>query len=156
MAHLKAKGDLAEMAIAADLLQKGYKVAFPFGEDWDYDLIVLREGRLERIQVKYATSDGRVVPVRCRSISLTNGKVRETKRYTATMIDWLAVYDATTKGCFYVPASELGEHGRWMMHLRLVPARSGRQKDVHLACDYVSLDSTRGRGANGNTRALHA
>ena len=38
----KAKGDLAEMRVAADLLAHGYKVAFPFGEDWDYDLILCR------------------------------------------------------------------------------------------------------------------
>ncbi len=53
MAPLKQKGDLAEMLVAADLVRRGYKVALPFGEDWDYDLIVERDGRLERVQVKY-------------------------------------------------------------------------------------------------------
>ena len=40
--------------------------------------------------------------------SLTNGRVRQTKRYTAATIDWLAVYDATTSRCFYIQASDLG------------------------------------------------
>ena len=31
-----------------------------------------------------------------------------TKRYTATTIDWLAVYDHTTDRCFYLSATELG------------------------------------------------
>ena len=39
MAPLKSKGDLAELMVAADILRRGHKVAFPFGEDWDYDLI---------------------------------------------------------------------------------------------------------------------
>src|SRR5215207_8596005 len=43
--------------------------------------------------VKYAESQAGVIPVRCRSQSLTNGKARQTKRYTSEMIDWLAVYD---------------------------------------------------------------
>lgn len=33
MAATKAKGDLAELMVASDLRRKGYKVAFPFGED---------------------------------------------------------------------------------------------------------------------------
>jgi hypothetical protein len=36
----KAKGDLAELKVAADLRARGYKIAFPYGEDWDFDLIV--------------------------------------------------------------------------------------------------------------------
>ena len=44
----KAKGDLAELMIATDQLRRGHKVAFPYGEDWDYDLIVCRRTALER------------------------------------------------------------------------------------------------------------
>ena len=65
MADLKRKGDQAELIVAADLARRGYKVAFPYGEDWDYDLIVERAGIFERIQVKYATGNGEIVPVRC-------------------------------------------------------------------------------------------
>jgi PD-(D/E)XK endonuclease len=85
--------------IAADLIRRGYKIAIPYGEDWDFDLIVCRNERLERVQCKYAESDGVVVPVRCSSHSLTNGKIRATKRYTSATIDWLAVYDLTTDRC---------------------------------------------------------
>lgn len=96
MAALKQKGDIAELAVALDLRRRGHRVAFPYGEDCDYDLIVDRDGRLERVQVKHTRSDGHVVLVRCRSVSVTNGKVMAVKRYTAEMVEWLAVYDATT------------------------------------------------------------
>ena len=76
MASTKAKGDLAELMVATDLVRKGYKIAIPYGEDWDFDLIVCRDEQLERVQVKYTESDGAVVMVRCRSSSLTNGKVK--------------------------------------------------------------------------------
>ena len=76
--------------IAADLIRRGYKIAIPYGEDWDFDLIVCRDERLERVQCKYTCSDGIVIYVRASSQSLTNGKVRAIKRYTARMIDWLA------------------------------------------------------------------
>jgi hypothetical protein len=64
MAPLKQKGDLAELMVAADLRRRGYKLAFPYGEDWDYDLIIERRGKLERIQVKHYTSDGSIIHVR--------------------------------------------------------------------------------------------
>jgi PD-(D/E)XK endonuclease len=121
--NLKGKGDLAELMVAADLRRRGFKIAIPFGEDCDFDLVLIRDDRLERVQVKYAESDGVVIRVRCQSHSLTNGKVRKTKRYTAKIIDLLAVYDHTSSRCFYIPATELGE-GRSILHLRLKPARN--------------------------------
>ena len=100
-------------------------------------MILCRDHLLERIQVKYTESDGIVICVRCRSHSLTNGKVRQVKRYTAATIDWLAVYDRTSDTCFYVPASELGG-GRDMLHLRLKPSRNGQRVGIHWADDYRS------------------
>lgn len=138
MATTKTKGDLAELMVAGDLLRKGYKIAIPYGEDWDFDLIVFRDGRLERIQVKHTTSNGHVIDIRCRSHSLTNGKIRRTKQYTAQIIDWLAVYDRTTEQCYYVPASELAD-GRSQISLRLIPARNNQKERIRFAEDYRAL-----------------
>lgn len=138
MAPLKTKGDTAEMMVAADLVKRGYRIAFPYGEDSDYDLIVERAGKLERVQVKYTESRDGVILVRCRSFSLTNGKVRQVKYYTAAMIEWLAVYDRSTECCYYIPAVELGG-GRSTMHLRLTPARSGRMLGINWARDYLEI-----------------
>ena len=127
------------MMVAADLMRRGYKLAFPYGEDWDFDLVVCRDGTtLERVQVKYSTSDGEVIAVRCGSHSLTNGKVRRRKHYTADMIEWLAVYDPTSDCCYYIPAVELG-NGRSILHLRLTPARSGRREGINLAANYLEI-----------------
>ncbi len=134
----KAKGDLAELVIAADLRRRGYKVALPFGEDWDFDLILCRDEALERVQVKFVASDGVVITVQCYSHSLTNGKVRATKRYTARTIDWIAVYDQTSDGCYYIPAAELGD-GRSTVSLRIVPARNRQLKRIRSATDYVKI-----------------
>jgi hypothetical protein len=84
----------------------------------------------------YSRSNGDVLAVKCYSHSLTNGKVRRTKRYTAKTIDWLAVYDATTARCFYIPASELGA-GRSCLHLRLTPAKNHQELGIRYADDYA-------------------
>jgi PD-(D/E)XK endonuclease len=140
MASTKRKGDLAELKVACDLVERGYRVAFPFGEDNDFDLILIRaDDSLERIQVKHSKSNGAVLEVRCRSSSLTNGKVKRIKRYTAEMIDWIAVYDPITGDCFYIPAEELGL-GRDSIYLRLVPTKNCQRLGIRYASDYTTLD----------------
>ena len=143
MAPLKTKGDLAELKVAADLADRGCHISIPFGEDCDYDLIADYKGRLHRVQVKYTQSDGQVVVIRCRSHSLTNGRVRATKLYTSATVDWIAVYDATTERCFYCPSWELGAAGRNLMHLRLTPARNGQRTGIREANAYTSPDLSR-------------
>jgi hypothetical protein len=134
--NLKGKGDLAELMVAGDLLRRGHKIAIPYGEDCDFDLVLVRGDRLERVQVKYVESDGSVIHVRCRSHSLTNGRIRRTKQYTAATIDLLAVYDITSERCYYIPATELGT-GRSILHLRLKPAKNGQLRGTRPARKYL-------------------
>jgi hypothetical protein len=143
MAPLKRKGDLGELKVAADLVARGCSLYIPFGEDSDYDLIADFEGRLHRVQVKYTASDGRVIVVRCRSHSLTKGKIRRTKFYTAAMVDWIVVFDATTERCYYVPSWMLGAEGLSDLRLRLTPAKNGQSLRIRLAEDYLDPDFSR-------------
>jgi hypothetical protein len=54
------------------------------------------------------------------------------------MIDWLAVYDATSDRCYYVPAAQLGD-GMNVMHLRLQPTRNNQQRRIRYARDYLEI-----------------
>jgi hypothetical protein len=135
MTSLKTKGNLAELKVATDLVERGYRIAIPYGEDHDFDLILCRRDKLERVQVKYSCSNGQVIHVKCYSHSLTNGRIRQTKRYTCTTIDWLAVYDATTDRCFYIPAAALGT-GKSILHLRLTDAKNSQRRGIRFAEDY--------------------
>jgi hypothetical protein len=135
----KAKGDLAELKVAADLRARGYRIAIPYGEDCDFDLILCRDDeKLERVQVKYARSDGSVLMVRPRSHSLTNGKVRATKYYTAATIDWLAVWDAALDRCYYIRATDLGA-GMNLITLRLGPTRNNQVQGIRPAEHYTTI-----------------
>jgi hypothetical protein len=125
--------------VAADLAKRGYRIAFPYGEDCDFDLLFWRppSSALERVQVKHARSDGAVIVAQSRSQSLTNGRVRATKKYTAETIDWLAIYDPTTDLVYYVPASELGA-GMSAVSLRLQATRNNQRVGVRMAEDYLA------------------
>lgn len=59
--NLKSRGDFAELMVAVDLLRHGYKIAIPYGEDCDFDLVLIRGNQLERVQVKHARADGSVI-----------------------------------------------------------------------------------------------
>jgi hypothetical protein len=133
MAKTKMKGDLGQAMITADVLKRGYKVAFPIGEDWNYDLIVLRNGKLERVQCKYAESFNETIEVHCRSAN--NWKI---KKYTATEIDWIACYDKITDRCYYIPSSLLGE-GRSYISLRISPPRNNMKKHIRYAQDFLDF-----------------
>lgn len=143
MASLKTKGDLAELKVATDLAARGCRLSIPFGEDLDYDVIADYEGRLHRVQVKYAHSDGKIVKVKCFSHSLTAGRIRATKHYTTAMVDWIAVYDLTTDCCYYVPSWVFGTEGRSMLYLRLVPTVNGQSQGIRRAEDYLNPDLSR-------------
>ena len=142
MASTKTKGDLAELMVAADLARRGYQVSFPYGEDCAYDLIVDRDGQLERVQVKHADSKGRLIRVQCYSSSLTNGKVKHRKPYTRNMVDWIAVYDPATNRCYYVSSDEFAG-GRYELSLRIAATRNAQRKGVRFAENYLELNSPR-------------
>jgi hypothetical protein len=99
-----------------------------------FDLIVVRkeDGALEKVQCKYTTSDGRVVIARIVSHSAW---VRH--RYTKDEVDWIAVFDATTDQCFYIPAAVWD--GQVAVNLRLIPSLNGRAKGIRVDSNFRTL-----------------
>lgn len=129
----KIKGDLGQAMVMADALKRGYKVALPLGEDWRYDLIVLREEKLLKIQCKYADSAKGVIKVRCET---HDG--RSYYRYKREDLDYIAVYDRVTDKCYYVPCSYLGT-GRSSISLRTTETRNGQSKKTWRAKDFTEF-----------------
>lgn len=152
----KEKGSIAELAVAADLVRRGYHVAFPFGDVDTYDLLFHREevanvDRLgwqpsrqkrllfERVQVKYTKSDGKVIQVKARSHSVTAGQVSSTRTYGPNEAEWVAVYDATTATCYYIHTLDLSAYPSGTIHLRLAPSENNQKQGVRWASDYLGL-----------------
>lgn len=130
------KGDIAELAIAANLATRGYRVLVPFGVSGDYDLVIDRNGNFERIQVKYASLVDGVIPVRSRTHSNTSNK-QVTRCYTESDIDWLAIYEPISQECFYIHSDILGE-GKSILHLRVERPKSNHPS-IRMAKDYQQI-----------------
>lgn len=129
------KGEIGEAMVITDLKRRGFGIAIPFGHDVPFDVILYRResGTLERVQVKYTESDGKVVKVKCRSASDWVAY-----RYTARDVDWIAAYDATTDRCYYVHSSVFD--GMYDLSLRLVPAANGQTRLIRWASDHLHPD----------------
>ena len=56
-------------------------------------------------------------------------------RYTASDVDWLAVYDATTDRCYYIHSSVFD--GMSQLILRLAPPANNQRRFIRWARDYL-------------------
>lgn len=133
-AKTTTKGEIGEAKVMADLIGQGHDVAIPFGHNQPFDLIVIRkeDGRLERIQVKYTRSDGQVIIARIESSSAW---VRH--KYTADEIEWMAIYEALTDRCFYLPSDVWRDRHR--VNLRLTPPANGQKRFIRYADEFTHL-----------------
>ena len=131
----KHKGAIAELAVAHDLMQRGYIVALPFGDYGDWDLLVQRKKKFEKVQVKYAAITDGWIPVRNRCHSVLAGRVTDTYQYN-DRVDWLAVYEPGSRQCYYVASDEL--RGGQMV-LRIDPPKNGQKDGIRWAKDYQSI-----------------
>ena len=129
--HKKTKGSIAELRIAADLMQKGWRVLLPFGENNRYDLVAECDGKFLRIQVKYVTPKDGTLYVNCRSSN--NWSVLP---YTAEQIDIIAVYNPSSDEVYYVPASQMRKSA---MRLRINATKNKQRMHVRFAAEFKDL-----------------
>jgi prevent-host-death family protein len=128
------KGNVAELAIAAEAAKLGLTVLAPMTEHERYDLVLGIEGRLLRVQCKWGSLREGVIRVRseCCYHSPKRGYVRST--YSAAEIDAIAVYCGDADKCYLLPISDFA--GKNVIHLRVGAARNNQRASVHWATDY--------------------
>ena len=130
--HIKTKGYIAEMYVTARLIEDGWRVLHPVGENNRYDLVAERDGKFIRIQVKYATPKNGALEINCRSSN--NWSVLH---YSAKEIDVIAAYNAHTKDIYYIPVSKIN---RSLIKLRISPAKNNQKRSVNSAENFIKLE----------------
>ncbi len=128
------KGNVAELAIAAEAARLGLTVLMPMTEHERYDLVLGIAGRLLRVQCKWGLCDGRTIQVRLTSSyhSPTRGYV--TRTYAADEIDAVAVYCEATAKSYLLPIERVAGIG--LFTLRLQPPRNSQRASLNFAADY--------------------
>jgi hypothetical protein len=126
----KNDGDIGEAFVLAEAVRRGYPVSIPMGDNQRYDLVIERNNKLEKIQVRYHTGDGIFTKITCRY-----NKGYESRKYTKDDIDAIITYDTFTEKFYYVPSKMLGS-GRNSFRLRHTPTKDGQSKKIHWAKDF--------------------
>src|SRR3954463_2158167 len=124
------KGNVAELAFAAEAARLGLEVLLPMTEHGRTDLVLGIGGRLLRVQCKWANRKGDVVSINlATSRRGPDGHIRST--YTAEEIDAIGAYCDELRECFLIPIDVAA--GKSVMHLRLAPARNGQRAALNWA-----------------------
>ena len=102
----KLKADIAESAVATELLKRGFRVLKPVGDRLPYDLALDLSGALCRIQVKAAWFDRSkgMYAVDARRTK-TNRRVMRRERYSERDFDFAILYLEDRQISYIMPAS---------------------------------------------------
>jgi PD-(D/E)XK endonuclease len=128
------KGNVAELAIAAEATRLGLSVLKPLTEHERYDLVLGVGGRLMRVQCKWGARQGDVIHVRLRSSyhSPTRGYVITT--YDESEVDLIAVYCGELDRCYLLPIELFVS--RKTVYLRLERTRNNQRAALNWAAEY--------------------
>lgn len=127
----KAKGEIVEAIVLAELLKLGKAVSIPFGNNQPYDFIVDEDGKLSRIQVKTGRHfNGSLMFDICSRNTITGKRTKYIGR-----ADEFMVFAPPSKKIYRVPVHECGISSKT---LRLEPVSSKYQGSKHFkwARDY--------------------
>lgn len=129
MHHTKTVGDLAELKVAARFAEKGYFVSRPLSEHAPYDLIVDKDNRLQKVQVKARSiyKNGSVVVRK----NTSNGP------YSDGDFDLLALYCIDDERIVLLTWEELRSTEGHEISLRVEKAKNNQTKHVRYFEDYL-------------------
>jgi phage-related protein len=128
----KARGELTEAIVLAKLIEYGYSVSMPFGDNRRYDMVVDDGRQLHRVQVKTARDGERAGTIEFNTASVHPISGRKT-RYTG-QIEAFVAYHPGTHTFYWVPVLDC--HGD-RLTLRIAPAKNGQTTGTRLAEPYV-------------------
>ncbi|MCL4183238.1 MAG: hypothetical protein KJ011_07300 [Burkholderiaceae bacterium] len=132
--NTKSIGDLGVARTLSRLLESGYAVSLPFGDNLRYDLIIDDGQHLLRVQCKTGRLDSKgsiAFPV----CSCANHRGRGRRDYRGD-IDAFGVYCPDTESVYLVPMSVLNGCRR-EARLRVHPARNAQVKGTRMASAFL-------------------
>ena len=128
--NTKQKGNLSEIKITSKLIELGYIVSLPFGDNARYDLIADKDGELHKIQVKTGQlEDGKIGFSTCSS-STHRGGVKKDYRGD---VDFFGVYCKELDTCYLIPIDITPKR---RMVLRLNETKNNQKTSINYANDY--------------------
>ena len=130
------KGDIGELVVAADLISKGFNVFTPISSTSPFDLLVFKDGKYYRVQVKYRKiNDNGSLNVSMTRHSISHSKIKEVEN---TFVDVMVIYCPCTRECYYIDSKEFNLH----ISLRVIEPRNKQTKGIRYSKDYLEFPKT--------------
>lgn len=133
MSSTKQIANESELRFASEFVRRGWSVFLPYGEDSPVDLLILKDGKFCKVQVKATKPREGVLHFSLRSTN--NWQI---KKYTKKEVDLFACYDYLNQKGYLVPIKDV--EGRNEAALRLQKTKNNQSKGVKFAKDYVFFD----------------
>jgi len=131
MNDTKYKGDVTEAAVVLEFIKAGYTVCIPHGENQRYDLIVEKDGLMQRVQCKTARiHNNEAIEFNC--CNGNNASSNGTSDYRGD-VELFATYNSEINEVFIIPVDACGIS---TCTLRLTENNSNQQKGIRWAKDY--------------------
>ena len=127
----KRKGEISESIIISEMLKKELNVSIPFGENTPYDLIIDRNGELEKIQCK--TGKLKEGVIRFNTVSTRSNFSETSEKSYKGRIDKFMVYCPDLDSLFEIPEEEAS---KGKMKLRVKEPENNQTKGINWAEDY--------------------
>lgn len=124
----KAVGDRSEAIVLAALVNKGYLVSIPFGENQRYDLLADDGNRILRVQVKTGRLRRDVIAYSCSSSHTHRGGTHARPYFGQA--DIIAVYCPQNGKVYLVPEEEFVAS---RAHLRLTAPVNNQRRGIRWA-----------------------
>lgn len=123
-----SKGLIGEIEFTLLFVRKGFSVYKPIDNNSRADLLIEKDGKFKKVQVKYCT------PYKgCLRVELEHpGKNR--KAYAIDDIDEIGVYDSVSKYCYLIPLKDILP--RKEIWLRVEATSKNQIKNINLADKY--------------------
>ena len=132
------KGDVAEAAVILDLTKRGFTIFKPLTQNTHADVIIMKDDRIETVQIKFVTPSNGKLAVPLRKQMSTTKEVRETYKYNQTNLDWIAVYCPDPEVVLYLPRDTWSTNGV-QMDIRIVAPKNNQTKNVRMSDDYTNI-----------------
>jgi hypothetical protein len=134
MEHPKAVGDRSQLAIMLALVDAGFAVFLPFGENTRCDLVIDDGTELGRVQCKTGRLRTGAVRFSACSNYAHHTNPRAVQRDYLGEIDYFGVYCPQTDGVYLVPITEA--QVRRVGALRVEPPLNGQKLGIRRAADF--------------------
>ena len=138
--HTKDAGTVGELAVILQLKQIGCTIFTEVGDNSPVDLIVIKNKRLLRGQVKSCNLVNGTATLSLRKAG-PNGYLRKYKDDEDT-IDFFALYVHSTGQIAYISAKEAYEScpGSTRLVFRVEPTRNGQKRGIRFLKDYADFE----------------